>query len=536
MTKAANDNPAFQAAGKRFVALVLILFRNCLNRVSPLCKLGPVFLLLVLLIRLITLGLYPLVDPTESRYAEMARKMLETGVWVTPQIGYGVPFWGKPPLAVWLNAFSLSIFGINEFASRLSALLLCVGTLWMVHRLAKSRPGKKSPLPSLLQGGEPDKSSSELSLEFAAPAILAGMVLFFIMAGSVAMDQCLTLGITLALASFWLALRTTKSYYGYLFFIGLSIGLMSKGPIAVILVGIPVGLWTLIRNEWGTVWRKLPWIKGSLLMLAISVPWYLIAEHRTPGFLEYFFIGEHWKRFTEKGWHGDLYGGGRAHPLGSIWLYWLFSALPWSPVFLSVVSVALWRKKAADLLASDDGWRLYCLLWMLSPLLFFTLAANAIWTYVMPGLPGCALLLAEWLRDGRLGWFSNDKIVFGIGILFPGLFFCAVMAWQIWPFNVVRTQKALVEQYLQLRKGSEDKLVYLWGNPYSAQFYTHGKVGEIANVEDFQTAMDNPKQNFFACPTRSWADLPEAIKRRLQPVGSHNGYLLLYRFHRTEGR
>ena len=516
MSNQAIESLALQAVGKRFGALALRLGKNWLNRVSPHCKLGLVFLALVLLIRLITLGFYPLIDPTESRYAEMARKMLETGVWVTPQIGYNVPFWGKPPLAVWLNAFSLGIFGINEFASRFSALLLCVATIWMVHRLTKARP--------------------EQPIGFTAPAILSGMVLFFVMAGSVAMDQCLTMGVTLALVSFWLALHTTKSYYGYLFFIGLSIGLMSKGPIAVVLVGIPVGLWTLIRNEWGAVWRKLPWIKGSLLMLAISVPWYLVAEYRTPGFLEYFFIGEHWKRFTEKGWHGDLYGGGRAHPLGSIWIYWLVSALPWSPIFLSVVSLALWRKKACDLLACKDGWRLYCLLWMLSPLLFFTLAANAIWTYVMPGLPGCALLLAEWLREGRIGWFSNDKIVFGIGILFPGLFLGAVIAWQIWPLNFVRTQKPLVDQYLQLRKGDEDKLVYLWENPYSAQFYTRGKVAELANVEDFQTAMDNPMQNFFACPIRSWADLPEAIKKRLQPVGSHNGYLLLYRFSRTDGR
>ena len=102
------------------------------------------------------------------------------------------------------------------------------------------------------------------------------------------------------------------------------------------------------------------------------------------------------------------------------------------------------------------------------------------------------------------------------------------------PFRWVHSQKALVTQYLELRKDSEDKLVYLWENPYSAQFYTLGKVTELANVEDFQNAMDNPKQNFFACPGRSWADLPDAIKDHLQPVGSYNGYLLLRRFPRKE--
>ena len=91
---------------------------NWRDGIRPIFRLGPALLAVVLLIRLITLSLYPLIDPTESRYAEMARKMLETGNWVTPQIGYGVPFWGKPPLAVWLNAINLGLFGINELADK----------------------------------------------------------------------------------------------------------------------------------------------------------------------------------------------------------------------------------------------------------------------------------------------------------------------------------------------------------------------------------------------------------------------------------
>lgn len=113
-------------------------------------------------------------------------------------------------------------------------------------------------------------------------------------------------------------------------FVGLAIGLMSKGPLALVLTGFPITLWTVWNREWKNVWNSLPWIKGALLMLALSLPWYLLAERQTPGFLHYFIVGEHFQRFTVKGWQGDLYGSGHASPLGTIWLYGLTMFLPWT--------------------------------------------------------------------------------------------------------------------------------------------------------------------------------------------------------------
>lgn len=88
-----------------------------------------------LLIRLLSLGAYPLMDTTEARYGEMARLMIETQNWVTPQFDYGVPFWGKPPLFTWMSAGGIEAFGVNEFAVRLPHWLAGVVVMLLMATL-----------------------------------------------------------------------------------------------------------------------------------------------------------------------------------------------------------------------------------------------------------------------------------------------------------------------------------------------------------------------------------------------------------------
>ena len=61
------------------------------------------------------LGNAPLIDPDEGRYAEIPREMLERGDFITPTLNY-VKYFEKPPLLYWLNAASIKLFGLNEFA------------------------------------------------------------------------------------------------------------------------------------------------------------------------------------------------------------------------------------------------------------------------------------------------------------------------------------------------------------------------------------------------------------------------------------
>ena len=76
----------------------------------------------------------------------------------------------------------------------------------------------------------------------------------------------------------------------------------------------------------------------------LVVPWYVMAEMRTPGFLRYFIIGEHFERFVIANWQGDLYGAGRPRPPGTIWLFGLLAALPWSVIFVAALFMRPPRK------------------------------------------------------------------------------------------------------------------------------------------------------------------------------------------------
>lgn len=74
------------------------------------------------------LGSVHLFDWDEINFAESAREMLVTGNYTRVQINYE-PFWEKPPLFFWLQAASMKIFGVNEFAARFPNAVLGVITL-----------------------------------------------------------------------------------------------------------------------------------------------------------------------------------------------------------------------------------------------------------------------------------------------------------------------------------------------------------------------------------------------------------------------
>jgi len=464
-----------------------------------------------LCVRLFTLGAYPLADTTEGRYAEIARKMAETGNWVTPQEDYGVPFWAKPPLSTWLTAISFKAFGVNEFTARLSSLLLVLAICWLTYYLSLRQRGRDHALMALF--------------------IAATTGLLFVTAGAVMTDASLGLSTTLCMVAFWKAYSGKGRAWGYLFFVGLAAGLLAKGAAAFVLTVFPLAIWTVWKRQWRTVWDRLPWVSGMLVTLTLAVPWYVLAELRTPGFLDYFFIGEHFNRFTVTGWRGDKYGTAHDAARGMIWLYWLLADLPWSLVFVGALVRKALRRKSGEAVLPTDDWTAYIISWAASPMLFFTLAGNIMLTYVLSGLPAFGILAAEVWRSGS-GREDAPEEQRGRGVLWPAMglvipLIVLIMMSTIGPELVSRkSQKAVVTKYLSLRPNDASRLVYLNKRPHSAEFYTRGKA-EQAKPEQLERYFENASQDFFVLRAIDLEGVPVAAMERLEPVWQYQNLNLM---------
>ncbi|MFC4259720.1 ArnT family glycosyltransferase [Marinobacter lacisalsi] len=446
----------------------------------------------ILLGRVLTMAAFPLVETTEPRYAEIARLMLASGDWITPWFEPGTPFWGKPPLSFWAQALSMSWFGVHELAARLPSWFAMVLTVGLMARFATLTWGRAEGVLSALA--------------------LVSMGLGFVSAGAVMTDPFLLLGATLSLLSFAeVMLGGTSRSARWFVFLGLVIGLLAKGPLVLVLVGMPIVVWTLSERNWHGLWRSFPWFWGIMLTLVLTVPWYVAAELKTPGFIDYFIVGEHFRRFLDPGWQGDLYGSAHQQPHGMIWVFWLWATFPWGVLMLVSLAWPETRRRAWSMFRSDTVVRFLC--WAaLAPLVFFTLSGNTLWTYVLPALPFFALLFARMVFVGMNGVGAKTRRNLTIVAVIVPLLITAGGLYVAIDEGSLNTEKPLVAQYQSSRGSARVPLFYLDEVPFSARFYLRGAVA----VTDPDRLARQGERYFVAARKRRIPDITGAVDGRVE--------------------
>jgi 4-amino-4-deoxy-L-arabinose transferase-like glycosyltransferase len=336
-----------------------------------------------------TLPLRPLFNTDEGRYAEIPREMLASGDWAIPHLN-GLLYFEKPPLQYWATALSLSIFGRNELGARFYTALCALGAVLAAALAARRLWGPAAAMRTT--------------------ALLPSMLLFLIMGQLLTLDMSLTAYMTAALAAFLAAQSADRRHERLLMLVAwaaTALGVLTKGPVAAAIPGAVLVLYSLWSRDFSP-WRRLHAASGGALFLAIALPWYLLAAHRVPGFLEFFFIHEHVARFLTPSAHREQ-------------VFWFFvpvlllGSLPWTlPAVRSLCRG--WRQRAAGFDPS-----LFLRLWVLFVLGLFSVSDSKLIPYVLPALPALALLAAslpDEILDRDITWTAwlTVAVAFALGL------------------------------------------------------------------------------------------------------------------------
>lgn len=313
------------------------------------------------------LGAAGLFDFNEGFYVEAAREMLLRHDYVTGRVN-GVPFYDKPPLALWLVVLSWTLFGLNEWAARLpvavSATLTTIGTFWLGCKI-----------------------SLRVGLLSAAFFALSPMVVGT--ARQMTMDIHQTWWITAAILSAYCALQTRRAastawWLAFWFCCGWALmaksfpGLLPVPVMALFLLARSGGGW---RGKLGALWRMRP-LEGLAVLLAVVAPWHL-AAYRAHG---RFFIEEYWHLHHLGILHSTDFGHARP-----FWYY-----LPALGIGFFPWSVLLPLALRRPILENEPARNTFALagFWFVSGFVGFSLMKSKLISYLLPVYPAAALLAA----------------------------------------------------------------------------------------------------------------------------------------------
>ena len=114
---------------------------------------------------------------------------------------------------------------------------------------------------------------------------------------------------------------------------------------------------------------------------AITLPWFVAVELRNPGFSEFFFIHEHWQRFTQPGHRRT----------GPVWYFVpiaLVFLFPWLTAIVMAVAKRLPTSSVRP--ATFDGLR-FAWCWAGAIFVFFSLSSSKLPAYIIPAMGAVAL-------------------------------------------------------------------------------------------------------------------------------------------------
>lgn len=357
--------------------------------------------------------------PDEPDVAEPVLTMLRSGDWTVPRHNEQ-PWLDYPPLTYWAAAATARLCGseapvVLRLPVALAAALLVGCTAYATVAVGGLRAG------------------------LMAGVVLATVPQFLFQAANLHPDMlfALTQGLGIAVYAWsWVGHQGRSGWRCWLGrsagFACLGLAVLAKGPLGLLLPGLVLGLWHVCRREWAGLLALAPL---SLVALAVCLPWYASADAALEaGTVWHEVKAQNLARF------GDGVARGHLKP----WYYYLVGTwaqwAPWSVLFPLALQEG-WRRRQEPVLR-------LALIWVLTSLIFLSLAATKREVYLLPAYPALALLAGCALEtvlaaDSSPGWRWGGRAlgtllaVSGLVLpvvsrLIPGLMQPASLLMQVW--------------------------------------------------------------------------------------------------------
>ncbi len=327
------------------------------------------------------LGALGLVGPDEPRYVWIARAMAETGDWVTPRL-YGQPWFEKPALYYWTAAIGFRLNLPAEWAARLPSAFAALAAAVAIGWLARKHYGRSedwSHAPWLL-----------------APTLFCTSVAAIGFARAATPDMLFAASIALAMTCAASILRHSPALRGdsapasaqqrdlailALFGAFLGLGVLAKGPAAIILAGGAIGIWAFATQKWRAAFRLAHPVSIAAFCLT-ALPWYVICARRNPDFLNVFIFQHNFERYLTPVFQ-------HKQPFWFFGPITILALLPWTVFLLGSLpeGLRLWREKSWT---TSTGLFVAC--WAVFPIVFFSFSQSKLPSYILPAVPALALV------------------------------------------------------------------------------------------------------------------------------------------------
>jgi 4-amino-4-deoxy-L-arabinose transferase-like glycosyltransferase len=324
------------------------------------------------------LGSFGLVGADEPRYAQIAREMLRNNDFVTPTL-HGHAWLEKPALYYWRAAAAFRTFGVHDWAARLPSATFALALVIIIYfHMRRFRPGA----------------------QFGAALITAACAAIIGFSRGASTDMQLAAPFSFAMLGWYAWFETGRKFWLFDLYFFLAVGTLAKGPVAPGLAFFIVFIFAAVRRDLKLVTRTI-WWPGIVIYSVIVLPWYIAVQMANREFFKVFFLEHNLERFAT-----DLFQ--HRQPF---WYYLpvlLLSLMPWTVYgFAALLSAARqtwkdWQSSApGEVRESEqtgDSFPEFLVIWALFPVLFFSFSQSKLPGYILPSIPPCTILTADYLR------------------------------------------------------------------------------------------------------------------------------------------